>query len=105
MEYLRRLRACCGKCSVDQRIPFKLQPVEPEFLAELKAPMEDFSRVNLIRFVVLLPHYRSCDGTLGSSLFQNWSYSRWHAFFASKKSKDRFSLEYHVDWAIRIWSE
>ena len=25
--------------------------------------------IDIIRFVVLLPHYRSCDGTSGSSLF------------------------------------
>ena len=47
--------------------------------------------INLIRFVVLCPHYRSRDGTQGRSLFNNWSYSRKDAFFTFKKTKDQLS--------------
>ena len=47
--------------------------------------------IDLNRFVVLLPHCRSRDGKLGSSFFSNWSYSRWHEFFTSKRKKDRLS--------------
>lgn len=60
--------------------------------------------IDLTSFVFLLPHYRSFEGTLGSNLFENCSYSHWHAFFPSKNTKGIDSPEnftWFVKWAIR----